>query len=570
MSQSSNQTEPTSKQSFWMQWILVNSLGHGIGLALPILFADLFSVQDYKSYGVVAYLSFGIWVGLPQWLVLRQIIPISSLWIWVVVLSPLLSLLLILPVALSLAPLVFVIYPLLLSCGQWLVLRQRLQKTSAWIVNNAIFVTMSGLVGGVFGVARILPNYLGISILLGGLCGGFVYGLMSGMELRRLIRQSPQLLSNQRQSNFDTPPNFSVWRFQIFSFLLLAVLFGVWLQVIWSISPTSRLIPIWLGLIVYAYSFLSILVHELGHLLFALSNGFELKYFAVGRWILVRQDKGFKLRRMRRRVAGGFVLPVSKSLESLDRRLCMMTLGGPVGSFLLFFVGALPVLLFPKLVSDNDTIRCIVFISVLSLHAAILNAIPLKFGYWNTDGRIMLNLIQNNSQGQRFAALYGVSASLRQGIRPRDIDPDLVRRVLAIPDKSVEHISGLLIGYYVALDRGEYEQAAHYLDQALDMHLYYPELFRASLLIEGTYFEAHIRHRVDYARQWFEKIQETVLVEPYTLLRAEAALLLAQGDKASARLKAEQGLANIQRDRSVLQGAIAENDWLHSLLQKAT
>jgi hypothetical protein len=57
-------------------------------------------------------------------------------------------------------------------------------------------------------------------------------------------------------------------------------------------------------------------------------------------------------------------------------------------------------------------------------------------------------------------------------------------------------------------------------------------------------------------------------IEPYILLRAEAALLLAEGNKEAALSKAEQGLAIAQRDRFMLGSAIAEHEWLQTLLQK--
>jgi hypothetical protein len=140
--------------------------------------------------------------------------------------------------------------------------------------------------------------------------------------------------------------------------------------------------------------------------------------------------------------------------------------------------------------------------------------------------------------------------------------------VVAIPEKSQDHISGLLSAYYVELDKGEFEQAGNYLDQALDLNLYCPELFRGSLLLEGAYFESHIRHRVALARQWFEQIQDTALIEPYALLRAEAALLLAEGNNDAALIKAEQGLASVRCNQFMVGSVIAESEWLQALLLK--
>ncbi|KAI9135262.1 hypothetical protein [Acaryochloris sp. CCMEE 5410] len=198
---------------------------------------------------------------------------------------------------------------------------------------------------------------------------------------------------------------------------------------------------------------------------------------------------------------------------------------------------------------------------------AILNTIPIKIGYFSTDGRRMLDLAQKNVPGKRFLALYQFNASLLQGIRPKDIDPDLKTRVLALPENSMDHISGLIIAYYMTLDQGHIQQAGDYLDQALKINAYYPELFRASLLLEGAYYEAHIRQNPDTARQWLDQIQEKILIDPSTLLRAEAAIHLAAGDKKSAQNKAEESLAILQKPQFLPGFTVFEQDRLQVLLQ---
>ena len=138
--------------------------------------------------------------------------------------------------------------------------------------------------------------------------------------------------------------------------------------------------------------------------------------------------------------------------------------------------------------------------------------------------------------------------------------------MLAVPEQSFDHVAGLLTAYSVALDKGELEIAGDYLDQALERHLYYPALFRSSLLLEGAYFEAYVRQQANIARAWFDKIEETALTSPYALLRAESAVLLAEGKLAEAQSKAEKGLESAQRDRFMIGSAITEIERLQTLL----
>jgi tetratricopeptide (TPR) repeat protein len=578
MSQSTSHTKPTIGRTFSIQWILGNSLAWGLGAGLPIIIADLLSPKNYTGYVVTAIMAFGVWVGFAQWMILRRTMPIPTRWITMTaVVSPLATWILTLTLFSVFSPLSllgFVLSPLFLGLGQWWVLRQLFRPCWIWVIVSTIAILVGGAIGGLLGIVfqPALGNP-GLPTLLGGLCCGLIYGVITKFPLQRLMHQEYRL-DTPPDSTLDVPPNHKAWKAQITSLLVLIPIFIIWFLICpFPSASASSLLPKWLApifplLVTFPYIYLSILGHELGHLLFALANGFDLKYLAIDRWILVRRSEGFTWSRMGRHYSGGFVSAIAQSQQSLNRRLFMVILGGPLVSFLLFCIGAIP-LFFRQLVTENTTIWFITFLAVFNLYGAIHNSLPLRIGYSSTDGRRMLDLFQNNLRGQRFAAIHGYGAGLRQGIRPKDVEPGLLDRLLSIPEKSTDHISGLIIAYYVALDQGNLEQAGAYLDRALDIHLYLPEVFRGSLLIEGVYFEAFIRQQADVARQWLEKIQEKALMEPRSILRGEAALLLAEGDREAALTKIDQALASAHRDRFMVGSAIAEIDWLEAMREKA-
>jgi Peptidase family M50 len=583
MTRSTIEKRLTLGRGFWLQWIFGNTFGYGVGLGLPIIIAELLSAQRYGLPASV--LSFGLSVGFCQWLLLRQAIPISPKWILNTLGSFILCCLLLI-ISFQIFPPIslffLLIYPLLSSLFQWSILRKMFRPSWAWVLHGftATFLCeFTGLIAG-FTHSHLAPHHqTGFPTLIGGLIGGFVYGLCTVPGLSRLMRKSYTPPAVKKYFGVDVPPNSNLWLVDFISALFLGLLIWGWVlffQAL-SISPwmanDSR--PLWLSNIypfifivsLLVYIQISILIHELGHFILAAFNGFDLNCFAVGKWVIIKRGRRLQLCRTSSKIAGGFIQPSPKSLHALNKRVFMMILGGPVASLLLFIVGVVP-LLFPGLANNHEIVRLIAFASILNFYLAVLNFLPLKLGYIKTDGGQMLDLTQNNPAGQRFAAIYGFEASIRQGIRLRDIDPLLIDRAISIPEKSMDHVSGLLMAYSVALDQRNFEQAGNYLDQALDMNLYYPELFRGALLLEGAYFEAHVRRRVDIARQWFDQIKEKSLVEPYSLLRAEAALLLAEGDTATAQIKAEQGIAIVQRDQFMIGSALAENEWLLALLQQ--
>ena len=561
-------------RQFWVQWILCNCLAYGLGVSIPIILADIQSAPNYSIYIGQAVMFMGLWVGIPQWLVLRRKLAISGQWIWFSFAGYIVSALLLLWVARlfpsSDATVRLCLFPLIISLGQWHVLRQRFQPAWSW-VPASFFALLTGGGLGIFlgGYLHLWHNAFGISALVGGLTCGLVYSLITAVAIRYITQRkyaSPK--PSKPESKQDTPPDHKTWVDTIITLLPLLVIMGGWWWVLPPV-PSSGLPSIvkpliFLG-IFYPYQYFAIFIHELGHYLFAWVNGSELYRFAIGRLILIQTEQGFKLRRCRRQLAGGFAEPIPTSLHRLDRQLFLMIMGGPAASFLLFCFGALPVL-FPNLTNSSPIVWYLTFISGISLHMAIFNTIPIKISYFSTDGRRMLDLAKKNISGQRFLADYQFNAYLRQGIRPKDIDPDIKTRLLALPENSMDHISGLIMAYYMTLDQGNIQQAGNYLDQALKINAYYPELFRASLLLEGAYYEAHIRQNPDTAKQWLDQIQEKILIDPSTHLRAEAAIHLAAGDKSSAQTKAEESLAILQKPQFLPGFTVFEQERLQVLL----
>ena len=576
MNQSTAASKSILDKKSTLMWIFGNSLASGVGLGLPILIADLQWATDYITYAVTAFVTVGVWVGIAQWFILRRQFPLSPRWIFNSAIAPLVSLifpLLLLPLSPYALLLTLITYPLTLALLQWQLLRHCFRPAHEWIFASVIATLVSSLTALTFGfvLANIfLSLWLGIVTILSGLLYGLLYGAITNISLKRLVKQK-FVAAEQLKTRLDMPPDAKSWQVTLLPTLSLFLIAISWIVIIPPPpSLTAQTLPEWLipliivGLL-FTYTYLSILIHELGHLLFAIANGFEIQAFAVHRWIMSRRGRHWNLSKAKRQYAGGFVLPIPKSLKHFSRLgLMAMIFGGPLASFLLFCVGA--ILLSQQ--TSNFFVWLIIAFSGINLYMAIFNSLPLKLGYLRTDGRRLLDLIKNNPAGQRFAALYGINASLRQGIRPKDLASTFIEQAIALPENSSDHVTGLLMAYTYALDKGELEKAASYLDKALDLHLYFPELFRGALLLEGAFFEANVRNNTRAARQWFNKMTETALISPTALARAEAALLLAEGDYPAAREKAQQGLESVIKNRFFKGETIAEEERLSTILKE--
>jgi hypothetical protein len=205
---------------------------------------------------------------------------------------------------------------------------------------------------------------------------------------------------------------------------------------------------------------------------------------------------------------------------------------------------------------------------VLALMAAgtfLLSAWPRRWLGLNSDGALLLALLKAGPPAGRLTAVFAMSGASASGERPRERNPVWLGRAIACADGSYEEASAYFFVYFQTLDAGEPERAAAYLDRVLCLWQTLPPLVRSHYFLEAAYFEGRYGRDADAARAWLDLAQGGLLVERHTRLRAEAAVLLAEGHREAARARAEEGLAAIGRTYD--QGsAKAEADWLRELM----
>ena len=92
-------------------------------------------------------------------------------------------------------------------------------------------------------------------------------------------------------------------------------------------------------LVFWAAFYLAILIHELGHLVAGVAQGFEFRQIAVAPFVLSRQSNGFKFRFVPGRIlAGGHLAASPNSSLALRKRFLFFLAGGPAATALLFAI----------------------------------------------------------------------------------------------------------------------------------------------------------------------------------------------------------------------------------------
>jgi hypothetical protein len=188
-----------SKQ--FLTWLFANILGFGaLGTSL-LVFPSIM-----KFSGLVAtILIITIPISFAQWIALRRILQTSLLWILTLPIGLLLSILLnrVIPDGLwqivddeSIATLttIYLVIGFTIGLPQWLILRQQLSGSSIWLLGSSIGVAASFW----FILGTDLINQSG---LFSYIVGVFVYSIVTGLILTGLLAYH-----NQPQSNLANAP----------------------------------------------------------------------------------------------------------------------------------------------------------------------------------------------------------------------------------------------------------------------------------------------------------------------------------------------------------------------------
>src|SRR5262249_859111 len=102
--------------------------------------------------------------------------------------------------------------------------------------------------------------------------------------------------------------------------------------------------------------------------------------------------------------------------------------------------------------------------ALLSLLQGVASFIPGDYRHIASDGAQLLELLRDGRRAESSWLLRALAESLLDGARPRDWNPGLVERLLAIRAGSSADVAANLYGYYYALDVGQLDQAGGLLD----------------------------------------------------------------------------------------------------------
>lgn len=326
---------------------------------------------------------------------------------------------------------------------------------------------------------------------------------------------------------------------------------------------------------------LTIALHELGHLTAGLAQGFRLALYTAGALGIRGTERGARLFfNSDINLVGGLAATYPEKTESgpaLRRKFARILVAGPFAS-LVVAVAALSAgwLLAQQIQTPAPLIlrAGATFLYVLGTMSALIflvTGLPLPSRGFMTDGARYLLLQSGGEKGLLEEAGLAVTALMGAGKLPGAYPSELLERLTSVPAGSLLGLNGHFLAFTHHLDREETDQALAFA-QTIEANLdaVPAGMFRRYYLKEIVFFYAFLAGDIEKARALWEPIASAAEKDrDAASFRAKAALALLEGRRDEAASLVEAGLKKIA-DLPFAGQRRYEKKWLHAILKQSS
>jgi Zn-dependent protease len=313
---------------------------------------------------------------------------------------------------------------------------------------------------------------------------------------------------------------------------------------------------------------LSVLVHELGHVLGGWASHMKLRHLVLGpfEWAVRGGKWEFSVS-----AAGlwgrGLTGMVPTTLKDLRGQRVFTTLGGPLGSLFIGCVGLMGALSAKGNPWEPWWEGC-TMLATLGLSAFVYNLIPLRPQDQYSDGAHLYQLLSRGPWADVHMAFSVVSSTVATPLRPRDLDINVIQRAADFLKSGKQGLLLRLFQYIHHMDAGRIEEA---LEAIAEAEALYPELaskLDADLHADFVFVNALFRRDLEAARLWWQRMEAkggTKFKVDYW--KARTALLWLEGCPEAAEEAWQKGNAFAQKLPAA--GAYEFDRWCYRTLREA-
>ncbi len=227
--------------------------------------------------------------------------------------------------------------------------------------------------------------------------------------------------------------------------------------------------------------------------------------------------------------------------------MIVLVAGGPVATAITAAATGICIFLFrdrwPHWIVDELTL-----IALWSCCSVVAGLVPYSGKFCVNDAARLRMLRKANAASDRFCCLMLLGAASRAGMRPRDMNRELIDRLPGPDDGSIDWVVACVLRYNALIDSGQKQAAREQLLRLLEHDL--PPGIREILQLQAAIVEARFGDGTAAARKWFDvatvsKRRDDVYQN--ALLRAQAAIAFAESRWDDAESAARKSLEKCGR-----------------------
>jgi hypothetical protein len=285
--------------------------------------------------------------------------------------------------------------------------------------------------------------------------------------------------------------------------------------------------PLWLLLLLPGSVFLSILIHEAGHVAGGALNGFRFSFMSVF-FLKLEKTNGRLTLAFNKMLASWGGLAVMIPSEAVTRKgYLWFVAGGPLGSLTgLVLSGAGLWAMYPHNPEAALFLAASVLINSMTF---LITALPVKMDdNIDTDGIQFFDLLRGGDRAARKLAMARLLSAATSGIRPLEFPEELIQAVERPGEPDRDTLLAMLFRNAAQIDRKDWANASETMRLAVRYIDKLPPLTVRMVYLQAAIIGAFNRNALE-ARQMFEKAGTKGWADATCVALAEASVKRAEG-----------------------------------------
>jgi hypothetical protein len=307
--------------------------------------------------------------------------------------------------------------------------------------------------------------------------------------------------------------------------------------------------PLWFPVFIAISVFLAIVIHECGHLVAALSQGFRFRVLTLGPLAIIDTPAGVRLRwnfRVMALIMGQQIsTPPPKTAEhpgATVKNFLVYLLGGGVANLLS---AAIAGLILAAMIGGPWTRQLLTIFIIISVALGVINLAPLATSSGiKTDGFHIRALRRGDGGAEYFLALFEYIREVYDGVHPRDWSLESLRCLERHASQDMERAIVFVMRLSHAMAAADHAAAAGAARDLEPVYASIPKALRTQYAAELVYYFSMVEPDAEKATRYAEDARRIgYLGSPATPVRVAACVAFVEGRYDDAVTLCERAIA---------------------------